>query len=172
MLRLVSQQPSVPGCAFLFDRSVLSKCKIPTKLPFHFGMGSDERAEKKELPCMKTSWPRELLSHHMPCVLQQFSFPSPWLGEYIWGNNQNRGWKLPSSSLDSRHKPVSGQLAVSTEIIHYKIIYISLVNYRHYPQQTHKMNRKFSLLFLNCICRLHKMGQITCLSGDPPKHEL
>lgn len=57
MLRLVSQQPSVPGCAFWFDRSVLSKCKIPTKLPFHFGMGSDERVEKKELPCMKTRWP-------------------------------------------------------------------------------------------------------------------
>lgn len=56
-------------CAFWFDRSVLSKCKIPTKLPFHFGMGSDERAEEKELPCMKTSWPREVLSHHMPCVL-------------------------------------------------------------------------------------------------------
>lgn len=50
-----------------------------------------------------------------------------------------------------------------------KLIYISLVNYHHYPQQTHGMNRKFSLLFLNCICRLCKPAGSMWLSGDPPK---
>lgn len=28
---------------------------------------------------------------------------------------------MPGSSLNSKHKPVSGQLDVSTEIIHYEI---------------------------------------------------
>lgn len=41
--------------------------------------------------------------------------------EWIHLGSIQNGGKMPGSSLYSRHKPVSGQLEVSTEIIHYEM---------------------------------------------------
>lgn len=46
---------------------------------------------------------------------------STGVGEWIHLWSVQNGGKMPRSGLNSRHKPVSGQLEVSTEIIHYEI---------------------------------------------------